>query len=78
MTVIIRIAMAFNMCVFILYMNELFPIRVSGLGVGTPMAFGQLGILIIQFTSDFVGLNLLFFMFCGLSFIAFYVTNFLT
>ena len=75
--VIARAVIAFYLCVFTLYLNELFPIRVSGLGIGTASAIGSLGSLASQFLFSNLDINLFFFVFCGLSFIAGWLSSLL-
>lgn len=69
MIILIRGAIAAYLCIFTLYLNELFPMRVSGLGVGTASAFGSLGPIILQLFVENQNSNLLFFILCGLSFL---------
>ena len=46
--ILFRLALAFYFCVFFIHLNELFPLRISGLALSMASAFGSLAILFVE------------------------------
>jgi hypothetical protein len=69
-TFLFRSVVAFYFCVFYLYINELYPTRVTGLGVGTVSAFGSLASIFSSLVFDLLNNNILMMIFCGVALIA--------
>ena len=64
-TFLFRSVVAVYFCVFELYINELYPTRVTGLGVGTVSAFGSLASILSPFILSLINANFVMMIFCG-------------
>jgi hypothetical protein len=68
-TFLFRSVVAFYFCVFELYINELYPTRVTGLGMGTVSAFGSLASILSPFLLTLINANFIMMIFCGFALI---------
>lgn len=64
---VFRVVVAGYFCVFYLYINELFPTRVTGLGVGLISACGAVASMLSPLVLDLINNNVLMMIFCGLT-----------